>query len=116
VPPTVRRVIIHSAPAWEKVGTRLFPHLGGVVLVEATKQIYAGTPVVATARRRRLYVPVAGSTERRSFDATAAEREIAGDRGLRAPAADAKIPPWSTPGQAACGTSGRDRHGNTDQA
>jgi SAM-dependent methyltransferase len=65
VPPSRRRIVIHSAPAWEKVGTQVLPHLGGVVLVEATKQIYAGTPLPAPARRRRLYIPVAGATERR---------------------------------------------------
>jgi hypothetical protein len=102
VPPTLRRVIVHSAPAWEKVGTRLFPHLGGVVVVEATKQIYAGTPVVATARRRRLYVPVAGSTERQSFDGDASSGEISSVR-LRGPATDATIASGSVPARA--GTS-----------
>jgi SAM-dependent methyltransferase len=68
VPPSRRRMIIHSAPAWEKIGGRLFPHLGGVIVVEATKQIYAGTPVPAPARRRRVYLPVAEAAGRRTGD------------------------------------------------
>lgn len=44
VPPTRSRMILRSAPAWEKIGHRFFPGFGGVCLVEATKQIYAPSP------------------------------------------------------------------------
>jgi SAM-dependent methyltransferase len=101
VPPTIRRVVVHSAPAWEKVGVRLVPHLGGVVLVEAAKQIYAGAPVVATARHRRLYMPVAGSPERQSFAGAVQPAANRSARGLRAPRRDATIASGSAPPGAA---------------
>src|SRR5580658_6911053 len=53
VPPTRSRMILRSARAWERVGTRWFPTFAGVVMVEATKQIYA-KPVAARAPKRRL--------------------------------------------------------------
>jgi SAM-dependent methyltransferase len=57
IPPVRRRMTLRSAPAWERVGKRWFPTFAGVVLVEATKQIYA-KPQAALARRRRpLYAP-----------------------------------------------------------
>jgi len=57
VPPTRSRMVLRSARAWERVGTRWFPTFAGVVMVEATKQIYA-KPVAARAPRRRLvYTP-----------------------------------------------------------
>ena len=51
VPPSRRRFLLAAAPAWENAGSRWFQPLAGVVLVEATKQIYAGTTVTAPARR-----------------------------------------------------------------
>ena len=57
VPPTTRRVLIHSAPAWEKVGTQLFPHLGGVVLVEADNRTRIHpTPVTHAAGKDPVFV------------------------------------------------------------
>lgn len=65
VPPSTSRMMIASAPAWEEIGTRWFPTFGGVLLVEASKQIYAATPVAAAAgRRRRGYIEVAPGTRR----------------------------------------------------
>ncbi len=52
VPPSRRRFVLTSAPAWEKIGGRWAQPLGGVVMVEAAKQIYAGTQVPARAARR----------------------------------------------------------------
>ena len=63
MPPSRRRMVITSAPAWEQVGQRWFPAFGGVLFVEAVKQIYAATPAVAV-RRRRVYIPVPGATKR----------------------------------------------------
>src|ERR1700687_3087843 len=48
IPPARKRMILRSAPAWERVGTRWFPTFAGVVLIEATKQIYA-KPTLARA-------------------------------------------------------------------
>ncbi|HZK91581.1 MAG TPA: methyltransferase domain-containing protein [Stellaceae bacterium] len=57
VPPTRSRMVLRSARAWERIGVRWFPTFGGVVMVEATKQIYA-KPVTARAPKRRLvYTP-----------------------------------------------------------
>lgn len=57
VPPTRSRMVLRSARAWERLGARWFQTFAGVVLVEATKQIYA-KPIAARAPRRRLvYAP-----------------------------------------------------------
>jgi len=42
MPPSRARLMLSAAPAWEQVGHRLFPGFGGVVMVEAAKEIYAG--------------------------------------------------------------------------
>jgi SAM-dependent methyltransferase len=60
MPPTRRHFWLKTAPAWEKVGERWFAPLGGVTIVEASKQIYGGIPAAATARRRG-YVRVGAS-------------------------------------------------------
>lgn len=54
VPPSRSRMVLSSAPAWEKIGQRGFTTVAGVVITEATKQIYAAQ--VQTATRRRLYI------------------------------------------------------------
>ncbi|MCW9034615.1 MAG: class I SAM-dependent methyltransferase [Rhodospirillales bacterium] len=55
-PPSNWRMLMASAPAWEKIGQRYFEGFGGVVMVEATKQIYA-TPKAKPVKLRRLYAP-----------------------------------------------------------
>jgi SAM-dependent methyltransferase len=57
VPPAHGRMILRSAPAWERIGKRWFPRFAGVVLIEATKQIYAKPAVARVARRRLVYAP-----------------------------------------------------------
>ena len=57
VPPVKSRMVLRSARAWERLGVRWFQTFAGVVLVEATKQIYA-KPIAARAPKRRLvYTP-----------------------------------------------------------
>ncbi len=57
IPPARSRVMLRSALAWERIGRRWFPTFAGVLMVEATKQIYA-KPAAARAPRRRLaYTP-----------------------------------------------------------
>lgn len=57
IPPFRGRVTLRSAAAWERIGKRWFPTFAGVLLVEATKQIYA-KPAASRAPRRRLgYAP-----------------------------------------------------------
>lgn len=58
VPPVNSRMILSSAPAWEEIGQRWFTTFAGVVMFEATKQIYAA-PTTPASNRRRAYVGVA---------------------------------------------------------
>lgn len=57
IPPARKRMILRSAAAWERIGKRWFPTFAGVVLVEATKQIYAKPTLVYAPRRRLVYAP-----------------------------------------------------------
>lgn len=57
VPPVRSRMILRSAPAWERLGRRWFPTVAGLVLVEAKKQIYAKPAAVLAPRRRLVYTP-----------------------------------------------------------
>jgi SAM-dependent methyltransferase len=43
VPPVRSRMMLSAATAWEEVGQRWFPRFAGVVIFEATKQIYGGS-------------------------------------------------------------------------
>jgi SAM-dependent methyltransferase len=52
VPPFRRRPWIRTGVAWERVGRTLWPAFAGVIIVEATKQLYQGIP--ARQRSRRL--------------------------------------------------------------
>jgi SAM-dependent methyltransferase len=54
VPPTASRMVLSAAGAWESVGARWFTTFAGVVMIEATKQIYARPKPALEARRRRL--------------------------------------------------------------
>ena len=53
VPPGKSRMLMSSAPAWENIGSRRFGAVGGVVSIEANKQIYAATPGPEGTRSRR---------------------------------------------------------------
>lgn len=57
VPPVKSRMVLRSALAWERIGRRFFPAFAGVVMVEATKQIYAKPAQVRAPRRRLVYAP-----------------------------------------------------------
>ncbi len=57
IPPVRKRMILRSASAWERIGKRWFPTFAGVVLIEATKQIYAKPNAVRAPRRRLVYTP-----------------------------------------------------------
>ncbi len=59
VPPTNSRLILRGARLWEKAGHAMAPRFGGVILTEASKDLYAAVP--AKARRvRRLVFAEAG--------------------------------------------------------
>ncbi len=65
MPPSRRRMAVAAAPAWERIGGRWFPRFGGVLVTEASKQIYAATPVAtARSRRKRIYVAVPSQANR----------------------------------------------------
>jgi len=57
IPPARKRMILRSAAAWERIGKRWFPTFAGVVLVEASKQIYAKPTLAHAPRRRLIYAP-----------------------------------------------------------
>jgi SAM-dependent methyltransferase len=57
IPPVRKRMILRAAAAWERIGKRWFPTFAGVVLIEATKQIYAKPVAVRAPRRRLVYTP-----------------------------------------------------------
>jgi len=42
MPPSHARLMLGAGAAWEQIGRRLFPAFGGVVMVEAAKEIYGG--------------------------------------------------------------------------
>ncbi|MBX9633637.1 MAG: class I SAM-dependent methyltransferase [Magnetospirillum sp.] len=59
LPPTTSRMALRSALAVEELGQRWFEGFAGVNLIEATKQIYAASPLRDAKMTRRLYGPVA---------------------------------------------------------
>ncbi|HYD18336.1 MAG TPA: methyltransferase domain-containing protein [Patescibacteria group bacterium] len=60
VPPTTSRLMLTTAPVWEKLGPKFISAFAGVNIIEASKQLYAGTmvgatsPTAALAHRRRI--------------------------------------------------------------
>jgi SAM-dependent methyltransferase len=58
MPPFRSRFVVRSAPAWEQIGERWFPSFAGVLLVEAAKQIYAGSVFNRADAKRRSYLPM----------------------------------------------------------
>lgn len=54
VPPFDWRPLLRSSAAWERIGHLLWPRFSGVILVEATKQIYAATPLQVSRKRPRV--------------------------------------------------------------
>lgn len=59
LPPFNWRVLTRWPDFWERLGDVLWPLFSGVIVLEARKQIYAGTPVRETERAmRRRIVPV----------------------------------------------------------
>jgi hypothetical protein len=57
VPPVRSRMMLAAAPAWEKVGLRLFQTFAGVLIIESGKKIYTATPEPLGVRRRRYTDP-----------------------------------------------------------
>lgn len=59
IPPSRSRMVLSAAPAVEEIGQRWFAAVSGVVMIEATKEIYAGHLEPSSRRRRRAYLEVA---------------------------------------------------------
>jgi len=57
LPPTRSRFLLRSAPAWERVGRRLWPAFAGLLVIEAEKQVYRGAPADGS-RLLRAFRPV----------------------------------------------------------
>ncbi len=55
MPPMRSRAFLRSAPAWERIGSRWVPAFGGVVMIEAGKQLYAAS---LQAERKRFRRPI----------------------------------------------------------
>lgn len=78
-PPFDWRPLVRSAAAWERVGRMLWPRFSGVIMVEATKQIYAATPlpVAGTMKSRaRAIVPLPAPAQARSVASPRDETQI----------------------------------------
>jgi SAM-dependent methyltransferase len=57
LPPINRRLVVKAAPVLERAGNLLFQTFAGVLLVEASKQVYAASAGKAVARRRFVVLP-----------------------------------------------------------
>jgi len=75
VPPSRARLVLGSARAWEEVGARLFPAFGGVVMVEAAKEIYAGQLAGERAGRRAFALAPPGGGQGRIGGRIGSRRE-----------------------------------------
>lgn len=63
MPPFASRVLTRTGNAWERAGARLWPGMAGVLIAEATKQVYGVTPLreaVKEGARVRVLRPVRG--------------------------------------------------------
>jgi SAM-dependent methyltransferase len=58
MPPFNWRILFRWPLAWERLGLVLWPTFSGVIIVEATKQVYAAIPARETAKLRRRLVPI----------------------------------------------------------
>ncbi len=54
LPPSNLRIVLRSAPLLESAGRRMLPHLAGVTITEAVKDLYSVIPLAATVSRRRV--------------------------------------------------------------
>lgn len=66
LPPFDSRLLLRTAPIWERAGRWFGPTISGLLLVEADKQVYAVSAVgAARPRRRRAPVALAGGATSR---------------------------------------------------
>ena len=60
VPPVRLRPILRGAAWAERIGRRFVPGIGGVIVAEAVKDVYAAAPLHAAPRRRIIAAPSLG--------------------------------------------------------
>jgi SAM-dependent methyltransferase len=70
IPPVRSRTLLRTAPAWDRIGGRWLARFGGVVLMEAGKQIYAVPGVRGKRRRQPVIVPFPQPAAGRSIERT----------------------------------------------
>jgi len=75
VPPSQKRIVLQSAQAFERAGNRWFQAVSGVLIIEASKQLYAGTAVKAKAPARRRLIAIPGRAASMRSDWRAARDE-----------------------------------------
>jgi len=56
-PPSSSRAVLASWSTWENIGARIFHTFSGVLIVEAGKQLYAGTHLLAANQARKFSKP-----------------------------------------------------------
>jgi len=68
LPPFRSRLLLRTAPIWERIGRSLGSTVAGALVIEADKQVYAVSTVglANRARRRRAPVAIAGGTATRA--------------------------------------------------
>ena len=65
IPPVRSRFLLSAAPAWEELGEHWLESFSGVVMIEATKQLYQMTRMRhRSPARRPMLVPIGGSAAR----------------------------------------------------
>lgn len=80
VPPSQKRFMVRSAPAWERVGARFARNLSGVLIVEASKEVFGGQALGKSARRLRPNtIPARRAVEPRSILSEEKARDCQGD-------------------------------------
>jgi len=57
MPPFSRSFLQRSAVTWERIGAWLWPRFAGVILVEATKQVYAAGATQREQKRKLIFAP-----------------------------------------------------------
>lgn len=73
--PLSNRLSVRWAPALERFGARLWPRFGGVILVEARKELMSTLPAGAKARRTPRLATAEGTVSRREDAIEAVERD-----------------------------------------
>lgn len=57
MPPFSRSLLMRSAVIWERIGSWLWPGFAGVIIVEATKQVYAAGSAQRAFKRKLIFGP-----------------------------------------------------------